>query len=82
MYVASASEDVWADPLGEFQATRLAGEAYRRIGLPGLQIDTFPAPDESSIGPVSYHLRAGKHDITSWDWDRYLQFAQQIIDRH
>jgi hypothetical protein len=27
---------------------------------------------------VAYHLRTGGHDITDYDWDRYLDFA----DRH
>ena len=80
VYVASASEDLWADPLGEFQATQLAGQAYLRAGLKGLSLTAFPQPDTASIGLVSYHLRSGKHDITAWDWDHYLQFAEQVVE--
>ena len=32
-------------------------------------------PDNS--GYVAYHLRTGKHDITSYDWAQYIKFANQ-----
>ncbi len=77
LYVASASLDSWADPVGEFIATKLAGEMYSKLGLQGLKMNEFPKADESSIGRVSYHLRDGLHDINAWDWERYLRFAEQ-----
>jgi hypothetical protein len=75
LYVASASEDLWADPRGEFLSTSLAGELYQRFGLEGLHMKAFPEPKEAAIGLVSYHLRKGKHDINAWDWERYAEFA-------
>ncbi len=78
LYVASATEDSWADPRGEFLATKLAGELYSKLGLEGLKIAEFPKGNESSIGRVSYHLRVGKHDINAWDWERYLRLAEQL----
>lgn len=78
LYVASASDDQWADPRGEFLATRLAGQAYVELGLPGLRLDELPAPNTASVGHVSYHLREGKHDINAWDWENYLKFISQL----
>jgi hypothetical protein len=78
LYVASASLDSWADPVGEFLATKLAGDVYSKLGLEGLKITEFPKAGESSIGRVSYHLRDGSHDVQAWDWERYLRFAEQL----
>ncbi len=78
LHVASATEDLWADPRGEFLATAEAGKLYEQLGLKGLAMKEFPEAGESSIGLVSYHLRSGKHDLTSDDWELYLQSAKLL----
>jgi hypothetical protein len=78
VYVASATKDRWADPLGEFLAAKGAEPVYRLFDKPGLGVDSQPAADRSVGNFVGYHLRAGEHDITDYDWDQYLNFA----DRH
>jgi (4-O-methyl)-D-glucuronate---lignin esterase len=78
VYVASAQEDGWADPRGEFLAALAAEPAYRLFGLAGLETSE-PPPLNQSIGDfVGYHRRAGKHALTDFDWLKYLDFA----DRH
>ena len=78
LYVASATEDRWADPHGEFLAAKAAEPVYRLFGLEGLGVERQPPPDTPVGRTIGYHLRTGKHDVTRWDWDRYLDFA----DRH
>ncbi len=77
-YVASASEDWWADPRGEFLATAHASPVYRLFGSEGLGTEIMPQADHPIHADLGYHLRMGKHDITSIDWGWYLNFA----DRH
>ncbi|MCP3983591.1 MAG: acetylxylan esterase [bacterium] len=79
LYVASASEDLWADPRGEFLSAHAAGEVYHLLGEEGLPDDEMPAPGEDVMARIGYHLRAGKHDITQYDWERFLKFADQHI---
>lgn len=79
VYVASASKDTWADPEGEFLAAWHAGPVYRLFGLEALEDKTMPeAGQVRQEGHVGYHLREGKHDLTAWDWEQYLDFG----DRH
>jgi hypothetical protein len=78
LYVASATEDLWADPRGEFLAAKAAGPVYALLGRSGLGVDEMPVPDRPVGGSVGYHLRRGTHALTAYDWEQYLGFA----DRH
>lgn len=78
LHVASATEDLWADPRGEFLATQAAAELYSQLGVKQSPLKEFPAPDAPLLGTVSYHLRTGKHDITAADWKYYLKSAEGV----
>lgn len=73
--IASATEDLWADPKGEFLSGVHAAEVYRLFGVEGLGTDVMPPPDTPLTGQVSYHLRTGKHDQAPQDWAHYLDLA-------
>lgn len=66
--VGSAAEDDWAGPAGELAAAKLASPAWELYGKKGLAAD----------GWVDYHLSPGGHNLSSWDWQAYMDFA----DRH
>jgi len=79
VYVASATEDRWADPKGEFLAALHAGPVYELLGKQALTIDRLPEGGKvCNDGDIAYHLRVGGHDVTDWDWQQWLYAA----DRH
>lgn len=78
-YVASATADRWADPKGEFLAAKHATPVYQLFGLEGLPEGPMPAPNRPLHGTLGFHLRRGKHDITAYDWEQYLDFADMHL---
>ena len=77
LYVSSATEDAWAGPRGEFASLELASPVWRLYGLPGLVAHGFPKADAPlNAGTLGYHLRTGQHDITRYDWQCYMDFAE------
>ena len=80
LYIASATEDLWADPEGEFLCGVEASPVYRLFGLEGLNATRQPSPDTPvQEGAIGYHLRTGKHDLTEFDWKCYLDFADKHL---
>ena len=81
VYVASATEDDWADPLGEFLAAYHAGPVYELVGEEPLPVDEQPPPGEPAHGTVGYHIREGSHNLTPEDWHHYMDFADKHFER-
>ncbi|MBL9216133.1 MAG: alpha/beta hydrolase, partial [Opitutaceae bacterium] len=79
VYVASATEDAWADPAAEFRACVEASPVWSLFGQPGLLGGaTQPPPDTPRPeGRIGYHLRTGDHALTLSDWEKYLDFARR-----
>ncbi len=81
LYIASAVEDRWADPRGEFLSALHADPVYKLLGAEGLPTAEMPEIDKPVMGTIGYHIRAGKHDVTDFDWEQYLNFADKHFGR-
>lgn len=80
VYVASAEEDHWADPKGEFLATYYAGSVYQLYGITGIVQNKMPPVNQPLIGTVAYHIRSGEHDVNLYDWEQYLKWIKINIE--
>lgn len=80
VYVASAQEDQWADPKGEYTSLFLAGPVYELYGLQVLKEASQPMVDHPvNIGRQGYHMRSGGHNLTEYDWQQYIRFADHQL---
>ena len=77
VYIASAVEDRWADPKGEFLSGHYAGPVYELYGLKGLGTNVHPPVHQPIMNDVGYHIREGEHDVTEYDWMRFMDFADK-----
>ncbi|MBN7812377.1 acetylxylan esterase [Algoriphagus sp. H41] len=79
LYVGSSKDDRWADPRGEFLSLQLGSRVYSEVY--GISLE-FPENFELEVQTihqdyVGYHLREGKHDLTDYDWGKFLDFADR-----
>ena len=79
LYVASAEGDQWSDPKGEFLSAKEAGRVYSLFGERGIDMDNVPPVNHPVGDYVRYHIRDGKHDVTLYDWQQYLEFADNKL---
>ena len=83
VYVASAENDDWADPKNEFLSLHRASEVYKLFGFPGIEQDSVPAVNKPLIsGAQGYHIRTGGHDLTRYDWERFMDFNDVHVKRN
>lgn len=82
VYVASADEDLWADPRGEYASLVQAGPVFKLLGREHIKNKAMPALDTPRhVGHTGYHIRSGKHNLTEQDWGYFLDFADGVFER-
>ena len=79
VYVASAIDDRWSDPRGEFLSAFYATPVYELFGEKGISSSQMPEINQPVQNTVAYHIRTGGHDITEYDWEQYINWAKQIF---
>lgn len=76
--IASAAEDLWADPLSVQQACIAASPAWELFGRKPFPGKGEPVPTGTWIDGegLGYHYRDGIHFFSRHDWEHYLAFIK------
>ena len=79
LYVASADEDLWSDPRGEFLSLAHTSPVFALWGDPPIPFDAMPPLDRQlRVARRGYHVRTGTHNLTPYDWERFVDFAAAL----
>lgn len=79
LYVASADEDLWSDPRGEFLALAHTSPVYALWKDPTIATDAMPGLEQPLVvGRRGYHVRRGAHNLTPYDWAQFTAFASGL----
>lgn len=76
LYVASAEQDEWADPRGEFLSLHYATPVYQLYNKEGIKNIEMPGINQPIQNTAAYHIRTGKHAVTDFDWEQYIKWAK------
>lgn len=79
LYIASAQDDLWADPKGEFLSAFHSSSVYSLFGKEGIISNQIPEVNTPIHKTVAYHIREGKHDVTDYDWKQYIKWASESL---
>jgi len=82
LYIGSAADDPFSDPEGEFLAAKAVSPVYALYGKVGITDPAMPGIEHPIGDIVAYHVRSGGHDVTAYDWEQYLDFADRVLNHH
>jgi hypothetical protein len=82
VYIATAQDDQWADPKGEFLAAVAAGPVFRLLGADDLGTHTMPPVNRPIHRTIAFHMRSGGHDVTAYDWRLFLDYVDARFQAH
>jgi len=56
-----------------------AEPVYHLLGKKGLEVDEMPPLNQPIMNTVGFHYRPGKHSVTPFEWDQYLNFGDRYL---
>jgi len=77
--LSNATEDLWANPAGQFEMLRAADPVYRLVAGDGLGATEMPELGKLLPSRLGYFIRPGKHLMAPEDWAAWLDYADRWL---
>ena len=77
--LSCATEDLWANPAGQFAMLRAADPVYRLLSGEGCEAKEMPPVGQLLNSRLGYYIREGKQLMTKADWAARLDFADKWL---
>lgn len=82
VYVASADEDLWADPRGEYASLVAAAPVFQLFEKKSITRPQMPPLNQPRVtGQTGYHIRTGGHGLGDPDWKWFLDFTDRLLNQ-
>jgi hypothetical protein len=80
VFLTTGTQDLGADPLGQFLGAVAAGPVYRLLGKTDMGITQMPPVDTPIItGSIGFYYHTGPHIVLPAEWKVFLDFADQHL---
>ena len=80
LYVASASDDLWADPRGSYLSLYNSVPVFQLLKTKTSLPETMPPLNQPVHGgKAGYHIRDGAHNLLLKDWNWFMDFADKVL---
>jgi len=80
LYVASAAEDLWADPRGSYLSLYHSVPVFSLLKTKTSLPEAMPPLNKPVHGgKVAYHIRDGAHNLLVKDWNWFMDFADKVL---
>jgi len=75
----TAAEDTWCDPDNQYLCYVVVDDVYKLLGQKGfVHPDRLPQiGDVFQEGTIGFHMRAGTHFLSRYDWRCYMEFMKK-----
>jgi hypothetical protein len=77
--LSCATEDLWANPSGQFEMLKAADPVYKLVAGDGLGADHPAETGKLLPSRLGYFIREGKHSMNGVDWAAWLDYADKWL---
>ena len=77
--LSNATEDLWANPDGQYAMLKAAAPVYGLFGHKLSLPEERPGIDQLLNERLGYYIRPGKHSMNSGDWKTWLDYADKWL---